>query len=411
MEISLDKVLVPIDTPELMICGSKSETNRLLILQAMFPGIVLKNISRCDDSAVMATALTQRSGVIDIGHAGTAMRFLTAYFASQEGVEVVLTGSERMQQRPIAILVEALRSLGADIDYTNQDGYPPLAIKGCKINKSHVRISGRVSSQYLTALILMGSKLPQGLTLDIADGLTSLPYLKMTQTLIEGIGGKVDLTQERIVVHPLTPGSIKEFTIGSDWSSASYWYGFIALSQDSKIRMSYYQGESIQGDAAVAKIYEALGVSTHYHEDQRCMELHKVSPADTTFVALDLSDTPDLAQTIAVTCAGLGMACHLRGLHTLKIKETDRLAALKTELEKLGAVVAITDDALILEPGTQLREDQCIDTYHDHRMAMAFAPLVQKISLGINEAQVVTKSYPDFWDDLAKAGGQITFHN
>ena len=151
MEISLDKVLVPIDTPELMICGSKSETNRLLILQAMFPGIVLKNISRCDDSAVMATALTQRSGVIDIGHAGTAMWFLTAYFASQEGVEVVLTGSERMQQRPIAILVEALRSLGADIDYTNQDGYPPLAIKGCKINKSHVRISGRVSSQYLTA--------------------------------------------------------------------------------------------------------------------------------------------------------------------------------------------------------------------------------------------------------------------
>ena len=411
MRVNLEEVVVPSKDIELLILGSKSETNRLLILQAMHSGITLSNSAHCDDSQAMTEALRLGTGLIDIGHAGTAMRFLTAYFAGQSGASVVLTGSERMQNRPIGVLVDALRSIGADINYQGKEGYPPLLIKGKTLDKNAVEISGRISSQYLTALMLLGTKLKNGLIIKVIEGLTSLPYLKMTKSLIERVGGHVELSATRIVVHSLTSIGPQEIAIDSDWSSASYWYSFVALSAESKIRLGDYSLKSIQGDSDVARIYEMLGVSTIYQPDQRSVELMKTAQHKVDHLELDLSGTPDLAQTIAVTCAGLGISCHLTGLHTLKIKETDRLLALKQELEKFGAQVDITDDAMQLKAQGGLVAHDQIETYDDHRMAMAFAPLVQKMSLSINEAQVVTKSYPEFWQDLSRAGVKMTFEN
>lgn len=383
----------------LTISGSKSESNRLLILQKLYPQIKIDNLSDSDDTHHLQKALLSNSDTVDVGHAGTAMRFLTAYFSVQEGRKVLLTGSERMQSRPIKILVNALRHLGADITYKGKEGYPPLLISGKEMINNAVRIDGNVSSQYLSALLLIAPKLNQGLHLDLIGKVTSRPYLEMTLNLLAQIG--IAYTWENNVISVLPKEKVKTKTIKveSDWSSASYFYSLAALSKQAHIKLTSYKKDSLQGDSALVAIYKNLGVVTTFKDD--AITLVKNSESTTKKLKLNLVKTPDLAQTIAVTCFGLGIACKLTGLHTLKIKETDRLVALKTELEKLGAIVDITDESLYLHPAKSIKSNIKIVTYKDHRMAMAFAPLSIKVPLVIEEVEVVSKSYPKFWEDLA----------
>jgi len=385
------------------VTGSKSESNRLLILQALYPNIIIKNISNSDDSKFLKNGIVNSEGVVDVHHAGTAMRFLTAYFASQIGTEVVLTGSERMQERPIGILVDALRQLGADIQYTNKEGYPPLKIKGSVLGKSSVAIQANVSSQYISALLLIAPRLPNGLTIDLIGELTSLPYINMTLSLLENVGVSTLFSENRIQIPRVISVKDTIITIESDWSSASYFYSVAALSNKS-ITLGYYHQESLQGDTALASLYRQLGVVTTFNKEKETITLRKEIDSLKEHVFLDLVDTPDIAQTIVVTCLGLEMGCTLTGLHTLKIKETDRLVALKTELSKLGASVTITHDTLVLNPSILGKERIAIDTYNDHRMAMAFAPLGTQIPITINNCEVVSKSFPSFWEDMQKVG-------
>ena len=390
----------------LNISGSKSETNRLLLLQALYPEITLKNTSDSDDSDVMTEALSSRNNLIDIHHAGTAMRFLTAYFAIQNQNEITLTGSARMKQRPIQILVEALQQLGADISYEENHGFPPIKIKGTKIIQNQVTLDANVSSQYISALLLIAPKLENGLELTLEGKITSVPYIQMTLALLDEIGAQTAFIGNKITVRPLAkiekPTTI---TVESDWSSASYYYSICALSNiGTNIILSSYNQNSLQGDSQLAEIYEALGVKTEFRENT--IALTKVGHADAV-ISFNLNKTPDIAQTIAATCFGLGISCHLTGLHTLKIKETDRLEALKTELSKLGANISVTDDSLILERSAHIIPEVKIATYNDHRMAMAFAPLAIKAPIVIEDASVVSKSYPAFWNDLKALGFTI----
>jgi 3-phosphoshikimate 1-carboxyvinyltransferase len=409
------------------IAGSKSETNRLLLLQALFPNITLENTSNSDDSKVMVKALatnnqqpTTNSHFIDINHAGTAMRFLTAYFAIQEGQELVLTGSPRMKERPIQILVDALRELGADITYVEAIGFPPLRIKGKKLLNSKVSIRADVSSQYISALLLIAPKLDNGLHLTLEGELTSVPYIKMTLDLLNQIGVKTKFDSNIIQVFPSTDNQQPTtITVESDWSSASYFYSIIALSKvGTQITLSSFKQNSLQGDSALIEIYKNFGVETIFNNDTitlRKTNLQSITynpqpktynPQPTTY-NFQLNNTPDLAQTIIVTCFGLGLGCHLSGLHTLKIKETDRLKAIENELTKLGATVTTTEDSIMLEPTMVVHSNIKIETYNDHRMAMAFAPLALRVPITINNAGVVSKSFPTFWDDLKSVGFQI----
>ncbi len=380
--------------------GSKSESNRLLVLQALFDNLTITNLSSSDDSNALIEALSIDKGIVDIHHAGTAMRFLTAYFATQEGREVTLTGSARMQQRPIGTLVDALCELGATISYLNKEGFPPLQITGKKLTKNKVKIAANVSSQFISALLLIAPSLPNGLTVFLDGNVTSAPYLKMTLQLLEQLGFKSDFNGNVITVSPGVISEEKQVNVESDWSSVSYIFSLVALSQDSEITVNTFKQSSLQGDKALAVIYQELGVCTIFNENES-ITLRKISEATERYLKFNLIDTPDIAQTIAVTCFGLGISCELTGLHTLKIKETDRLLALKIELEKLGAQVAITEDALLLQKSKAIRANVSIDTYQDHRMAMAFAPLALKTSLVINDAGVVSKSFPEFWNVLS----------
>ena len=398
------------------ITGSKSETNRVLLLQALFPELKLENTSNSDDSEVMLKALSQileptsdnsQPTTIDVHHAGTAMRFLTAYFAIQPNREVVLTGSSRMKERPIHILVEALNSLGAQISYEEKIGFPPLRIKGRELQKSEIDMEANTSSQYISALLLIAPKLENGLKLHLKGEITSLPYIKMTLELLNEIGVETSFANKSITIQPITYNlQPTTLTIESDWSSASYFYSIVALSEiGTQISLSSYKKNSLQGDSVLAEIYQDFGVKTVFDEHNR-MTISKVNCEIQNLqpITYNLQQSPDIAQTIAVTCFGLGVGCKLTGLHTLKIKETDRLQALKNELEKLGASVTITDESLILEPVSTIKEGVTIKTYQDHRMAMAFAPLALKTSLIIEDAEVVSKSYPDFWEDLKALG-------
>lgn len=395
------------------ISGSKSETNRLLLLQALYPSIKIKNASESDDSAIMREALLSGSNIVDVHHAGTAMRFLTAYFAQLERREVTITGSQRMQERPIGVLVDALRSLGADIEYIQNEGYPPLKITGKKLGGGKLRINANVSSQYITALSLIAPKLKNGLELHLDGEITSRPYLEMTVSILQEVGVCIDFNGNTITVPP-QPEILNqsEITIESDWSSASYYFSIVALSEvGTSLKLKSFKQNSLQGDSTLAEIYRDFGIETSFNSDTPT--LIKTRNTQHATLNFNLNNTPDIAQTIAVTCFGLGIGCHLTGLHTLKIKETDRLLALKTELEKCGAKVTITDGSLILQPHSlfsgyveQLplwgREGLC--TYNDHRMAMAFAPLAVIAPITINDASVVSKSYPSFWDNLRSIG-------
>lgn len=383
----------------LSVTGSKSESNRLLLLQALYPNLVLENLSNSDDTITMQTAINTPHGPIDIHHAGTAMRFLTAYLSTQEGKEFILTGSQRMQERPIQILVEALRQLGADIEYEKKEGYPPLKIRGKKLKGNQVTLPAHVSSQYITALLLIAPSLPKGLTVVLEGKITSIPYIKMSLSLLNQLGVSSSFEGNIIQAQPVSSIKNQVARVESDWSSASYFYSIAALSEESEIKIESYKKESLQGDSVLQEIYSQLGVETNFQG--HCLVLSKkknaVLPKN---ISLDLSSAPDIAQTIAVSCFGLGISCDLTGLYTLKIKETDRLEALNTELSKLGAEISVTNDSLHLQSASTIVENIAIDTYNDHRMAMAFAPLALKTSISINDAEVVSKSYPDFWSDL-----------
>ena len=395
-----------ISNGRLQISGSKSETNRLLLLQALFPDVSLQNTSNSDDSEVMIKALLSNQNHIDIHHAGTAMRFLTAYFSIQEGREITLTGSQRMQERPIEILVEALRQLGAAISYVANPGFPPIKITGKKITQNKVTLNANVSSQYISALLLIAPRLENGLELTLEGKITSVPYIQMTLALLDEIGIDTAFIGNKITVKPKKSVQPTEVTVESDWSSASYFYSICALSNiGTTITISSYKQNSLQGDSFLSEIYESLGVQTVFGTNE--MTLTKIGTAKNN-IAFDLNKTPDIAQTIAVTCFGLGTTCHLTGLHTLKIKETDRLEALHTELTKLGANISVTNDSLILETSATMFPEIKIATYNDHRMAMAFAPLAIKIPMVIEDANVVSKSYPDFWNDLKTLGFEVS---
>ena len=403
---------------KLQITGSKSETNRLLLLQALYPNLILENTSNSDDSEVIMKALqnselgTRNSELIDVHHAGTAMRFLTAFFAIQEGkdlsdlAEVVLTGSGRMKERPIKILVDALIQLGAEITYEENEGFPPIRIKGKKITQNKVSLPANVSSQYISALLLIAPKLEKGLELTLEGEITSIPYIKMTLALLNEIGVETSFVGNKITVCHAKLFSVSRLTVESDWSSASYWYSIVALSEIGyQVTLSSYKKNSLQGDFALIEIYKDFGVETTFNNDNSIIiSKERVHNSQLSTLNSQLNNSPDIAQTIAVTCFGLGLGCDLYGLHTLKIKETDRLEALKTELTKLGGVVVVTNESLHLKPSTHINENIAINTYQDHRMAMAFAPLALKVPIKINEAEVVSKSYPDFWEDLKKIG-------
>ncbi|UPZ16288.1 3-phosphoshikimate 1-carboxyvinyltransferase [Flavobacterium humidisoli] len=395
-----------IDDSQLNITGSKSETNRLLLLKALFPNITLANTSNSDDSEVMQKALAGNDEIVDIHHAGTAMRFLTAYFSVNEGREVVLTGSSRMQERPIKILVEALAQLGVEISYEKEVGYPPIRIKGKKVTDSKVTLAANVSSQYISALLLVASKLDNGLELTLEGEITSIPYIKMTLALLADLDIKTSFEGNVIKVFPKESVETKEMVVESDWSSASYFFSLVALSDAAKITLSSYKENSLQGDSELVSLYEKMGVKTTFQNNK--MTLEKVSGFNYEDVNFELNNTPDIAQTIVVTCLGLGIGCHLTGLHTLKIKETDRLEALRIELTKLGANISVTNDSLTLERSGDINHDVHIATYNDHRMAMAFAPLAIKVPIIIDDAEVVSKSYPDFWNDLKALNFQIS---
>lgn len=393
---------------EIKITGSKSETNRLLLLKALYPNIVIENTSNSDDSEVMNAALTNITNTVDVHHAGTAMRFLTAYFASQENKTVTLTGSSRMKERPIKILVEALNQLGAKIEYLENDGFPPIKIKGKKLTVSKVSLQANVSSQYISALLLIAPSLQNGLELELIGEITSISYINMTLNLLQEIGVETSFIGNIIVVKPKTQNpKPKTQTVESDWSSASYFYSIVALSKvGTQIVLSSFKENSLQGDAILATIYQQMGVETHFEKEK--ITLIKNSKPINQNIKIDLNNAPDIAQTIAVTAFGLGIGCQLTGLHTLKIKETDRLEALKKELSKLGAAISVTNESLRIEPSKSINSNQNIATYNDHRMAMAFAPLALKTNINIENAEVVSKSYPDFWNDLIILGFEIS---
>jgi len=390
------------------LTGSKSETNRLLLLAALYPNLTLLNDSNAHDVSVMKKALQLSSGTVDIHHAGTAMRFLTAYFSVTENAEVLLTGSNRMKQRPIALLVDALRALGATIEYRGEEGYPPLHIKGAVLPRSSVSIAANVSSQYLSALCLVGAKLPEGVEIELVGSITSLPYLNMTLQLLERIGISAKLDDRRIYIAPKSDIEPISLAVESDWSAASYYYSIVALSKlGTKAKLSTLREDSLQGDRVLSTIYTDFGVSTRFDDGKVILE--KVSGPMSQTLSYDLKDAPDIAQTIAVTAAGLHVDCFLTGLHTLPIKETDRLAAMKCELEKVGASVNIDAESLRVFGQKAKLQSASISTYNDHRMAMAFAPLAILIPLTIEESFVVEKSYPDFWKDLSSIGYQVSY--
>lgn len=387
----------------LKISGSKSETNRLLILQKLFGNIQLYNSSDSDDSEVLVKALSSNEKFVDIHHAGTAMRFLTAYYSMLPNKETILTGSERMCERPIGVLVEALRSLGAQIDYLDKEGYPPLKIIGNRLKGGRIQLSAGMSSQYISALLLIAPFFEKGIILELTGEITSMPYIEMTLSVLKEFGVPIFFEKSIIKVESHRNIDVRDFVIESDWSSASYYYAMIALSPiGTNLELGNYRLSSLQGDSRLVSLFEVLGVST-VEVEGGLVKIVKERESQLSFKA-NLNDTPDLAQTLSVCCFGLGVECDLTGLQTLKIKETDRLIALSNELTKLGAEISITQNSLYLSSRKEIASNVTIETYQDHRMAMAFAPLALLVPLKIKDGDVVTKSYKNFWNDIERLG-------
>ncbi len=388
---------------KITITGSKSETNRLLMLQALSgQAFEVLNASNSKDSQVMRAALSSKEKEINIGLAGTAMRFLTAYFAVKQNRETILTGTGRMLERPIGILVDALNDLGANISYMDKEKYPPLKIKGKKLEKNKIEIPANISSQYITALMLIAPFLENGLTILLKGKITSIPYIEMTKGLLERVGVSCIFEGNQIHITPSIISNEKQ-TVESDWSSASYYYALLAVSGGGKIQLESYREDSLQGDKELINIYKKFGIESEFCENQ--IILKKIEDFQQPhYIELDLNNTPDIAQTIAVTCATLKVQCKLTGLATLKIKETDRLEALKNELTKFGTDIFVTNDSFEIRGFKKAQTNITVKTYHDHRMAMAFAPLKRYYDFKIEDKEVVEKSYPGFWKDFEKLG-------
>ena len=386
---------------------SKSLSNRALIINALTVGSTpIDRVADCDDTRAVTEAITYDADEINVGAAGTAMRFLTAYFAVQEGRTVTLDGTDRMRQRPIGPLVDALRTCGAQIEYLVQEGFPPLRITGSRLTGGEVRIKASVSSQYLSALLMVAPLMTDGLTL-LPDGeITSRPYIDMTLGLMSRSGATIELNGDTIRV---APGCYRpvSFDIEGDWSAASYWYEVAAISSGFITLQGLYP-KSLQGDACVARLFTVFGLQSEFDDDGQLELMPTPDPGARLFV--DLADTPDLAQTLAVTCCLLSIPFNFTGLSTLKLKETDRLKAMCDELLKLGFYLHADEDNSLRWDGVRfpVEDAPAIDTYQDHRMAMAFAPVSLFFpGIIINNAEVVTKSYPGFWDDLRQAGFTI----
>ena len=383
------------------ISGSKSESNRLLILKYLLKNIEIRNLSDSDDTISLQNALNSPLESVDIHHAGTAMRFLTAYFSIQVKKNYKIFGSRRMHERPIKILVDALNDLGADIKYLSKKGYPPLKISGKELDKNEVFLDANISSQYITALILIAPVMKNGLVINLVGNITSRPYIEMSLSILKRIGVQTSFLNNTIKINPFKNKQKIVQTVESDWSSLSYFYSIVALSKEANLKISSFLSNSLQGDKELVSIYKKLGVQTIF--DNGIVKLKKDQKINLPKkIVLTLNDTPDLAQTIAVTCFGLGLPCDLFGLHTLKIKETDRLLALKTELEKLGANVEITNESLHLKKRKKFNSNIEVNTYDDHRMAMAFAPLAIIKPIIINDPKVISKSFPSFWNILSE---------
>jgi len=387
------------------ISGSKSISNRLLILDQLFGNILIGNLSNSQDSQLMQKALSSENETIDIHHAGTAMRFLTSYFSIMEGRTTILTGSERMKQRPILFLVEALRSLGAEIEYLENDGFPPLKITGKKMVKNSVTIPADVSSQFITSLLLIGGKLENGLEVNLTGEITSRPYLEMTLKILTEVGVQNHFHGNTITIFPYKKeefhSSIKSYEVESDWSSASYFYSLAAIGRHN-INLKSFRTFSLQGDSVLKQIYwDFFGINTISDESEHTISLFP----DQNFhfpgtIKLNMNNCPDIAQTICVTAAALKIPFDITGLGTLKVKETDRLVALQNELKKIGCETHITEDSIKSIEFTEPEENISIKTYNDHRMAMSFAPFCLIKELNIENEEVVEKSYTEFWKDF-----------
>lgn len=389
------------------ISGSKSESNRLLTLRAYTSFFNINNLSDSDDTKTMISSLKSDKEEINIGHAGTAMRFLTSYYSSILNSSKILTGSSRMKERPILILVEALNNLGADIEYIDKKGYPPIKINGKLIYGNEIALPADVSSQYISSLMMLGVSINQGLKIKLSTKITSLPYIHMTKKIIERIGGIVDIKPDEIIIKQLVSNKIPDQIVESDWSSASYFYSLVALSDSSDITLSSFFNNSIQGDSRIVDIYKQFGVETKFLNDKIYLKKNNIDLPDS--ISINLRDNPDLAQTIVVTCLGLGVNCKLEGLHTLKLKETDRLLALKREIEKFEVdCVTISNQSITLKNNSKLKLGVRINTYDDHRMAMSFAPLSMINPIIIINPEVVSKSYLNFWNDLESLGFKIS---
>lgn len=403
-----------VDT-RILLPASKSISNRALIIHALTGGNVMpENLSDCDDTKVIIRALSHRPEVIDIKAAGTAMRFMTAYLSVTEG-EHTITGTERMKHRPIGVLVDALCYLGAEIEYVGEKGFPPLRIRGRQLEGGRLEIPGNVSSQYISALLMIAPVLSKGLEMKLTGGIVSRPYIDLTLHLMHQFGVSAEWTDiDSITVKP-QPYRQRPYTIENDWTAASYWYEVLALTDElgSKVVLPGMMDGSRQGDSAVRYIFSLLGIKTAFAD----READRLTDATLTRhscmlnrMDYDFTNQPDLAQTLIATCPVLGIPFHFTGLGSLRIKETDRIEAMKTEMEKLGYI-------LHADSGTELswEGDRCepaaqpvIDTYEDHRMAMSFAPLAIRLGrIGINHPEVVSKSYPHYWNDLRKAGFHI----
>lgn len=386
------------------ISGSKSISNRLLILESLFNNIKIGNLSNSQDTQLLKKALSENTEVVDIHHAGTAMRFLTSYYSIQEGKTTILTGSGRMKERPIKNLVAALRDLGVEIEYMENEGFPPLKITGRKITQTSVNVPANISSQFITSLLLIAGKLENGLVINLVGDVTSRSYIEMTLDILTRFGIQSSFEGNTIKVEPFTPDNNTEavhYEVESDWSSASYFYSICALGRETIHLKSFYK-ESTQGDSAIANIYEKFfGIKTTFSEDEHQLTLEP--QPDFSFpekIMLDMNDCPDIAQTLCVTAAALKIPFEISGLGTLRVKETDRLLALYNELKKLGTETEITDLTIQSISFGEAEDDISIKTYQDHRMAMSFAPFCLIKELNIEDEDVVEKSYPMFWEDL-----------
>lgn len=387
----------------IQISGSKSISNRLLILESLFTNIKIGNLSNSQDTQLLKKALSENSETVDIHHAGTAMRFLTSYYSIQDGKTTVLTGSGRMKERPIKNLVTALQNLRVEIEYLENEGFPPLKITGRKITEKKVDVPANISSQFITSLLLIAGKLENGLEINLVGEVTSRSYIEMTLNILTHFGIRNNFERNTIKVESFInhQPSIINYEVESDWSSASYFYSFAAIGRETIHLKSFYK-DSTQGDSAIAEIYEKFfGIKTIFNEDEHQLTLQPVENFQfPEKIVLDMNNCPDIAQTLCVTAAALKILFEISGLGTLKVKETDRLSALNIELKKLGCETEIGDSTIKSINFTECEENISIKTYQDHRMAMSFAPFCLIKELNIEDEDVVEKSYPMFWEDL-----------